>query len=139
MPPTCSAAGALFVSGLRSSPLASLVNALASSGEMLIVARAFQGLGGALVSPAALSIITTTFKEGPDRTKALGIWGGIAAGAPPFGLSSGLLTEALSWQWIFFVNVPVGIAPCSSPRCGSCPSRARRARCATSTWPARRP
>jgi EmrB/QacA subfamily drug resistance transporter len=101
----------LFVAGLAIFSLASLVNALASSGEMLIVARAFQGLGGALVSPAALSIITTTFKEGPDRTKALSVWGGIAAGGAAFGLLlGGVLTQTLSWQWNFIVNVPVGIA-----------------------------
>jgi EmrB/QacA subfamily drug resistance transporter len=101
----------LFVAGLAIFSLASLVNALASSGEMLIVARAFQGLGGALVSPAALSIITTTFKEGPDRTKALSVWGGIAAGGAAFGLLlGGVLTETLSWQWNFIVNVPVGAA-----------------------------
>jgi EmrB/QacA subfamily drug resistance transporter len=77
---------------------------------MLVAARGLQGLGGALVSPAALSIITTTFEEGPDRTKAMGVWGAIAAGGGAFGLLlGGILTEALSWEWIFFVNVPVGI------------------------------
>ncbi len=101
----------LFVAGLAIFSVASLVNALASSGEMLIVARAFQGLGGALVSPAALSIITTTFAEGPDRTKALSVWGAIAAGGAAFGLLlGGVLTQTLSWQWNFIVNVPVGAA-----------------------------
>ena len=90
---------------------ASLLNGLSTSAEMLIAARGLQGLGGALVSPAALSIITTTFAEGPERTKALGVWGAIAAGGGAFGLLlGGILTEALSWEWIFFVNVPVGIA-----------------------------
>ena len=80
---------------------------------MLIAARALQGFGAALVSPAALSIITTTFHEGPDRTKALGFWSAIAAGGAAFGLLlGGVLTELLSWEWIFFVNVPVGIAAC---------------------------
>jgi hypothetical protein len=70
-----------------------------------------QGLGGALVSPAALSIITTTFAEGEDRTKALGVWSAIAAGGGAFGLLlGGILTDLLSWEWIFFVNVPIGIA-----------------------------
>ena len=74
-------------------------------------ARALQGLGGALVSPAALSIITTTFAEGEDRTKALGVWSAIAAGGGAFGLLlGGILTDLLSWEWIFFVNVPIGIA-----------------------------
>ena len=70
-----------------------------------------QGLGAALVSPAALSIVTTTFAEGRERTKALGIWSAIAAGGGPFGLIiGGLLTETLSWRWVFFVNLPIGIA-----------------------------
>ena len=72
---------------------------------------ALQGLGGALVSPAALSIITTTFAEGEERTKALGVWSAIAAGGGAFGLLlGGILTDLLSWEWIFFVNVPIGIA-----------------------------
>ncbi|MGZ6642210.1 MAG: MFS transporter, partial [Solirubrobacteraceae bacterium] len=79
----------LFVTGVALFSAASLVNALATSGGMLIVARGFQGLGGALVSPAALSIITTTFAEGPKRTKALSVWGGIAAGGAAFGLLLG--------------------------------------------------
>jgi EmrB/QacA subfamily drug resistance transporter len=100
----------LFVIGLAVFSVASLVNALATSGEMLIIARGFQGLGGALVSPAALSIITTTFDEGPDRTKALSVWGGIAAGGAAFGLLlGGILTETLSWRWNFLINVPIGI------------------------------
>src|SRR3954451_1647396 len=90
---------------------ASLLNGLATSAEMLIIGRVLQGLGGALVSPAALSIITTTFAEGPDRNKALGVWSAIAAGGAAIGLlMGGILTDLLSWQWCFFVNVPVGIA-----------------------------
>lgn len=101
----------LFVAGLAIFSVASLVNALATTGEMLIVARGFQGLGGALVSPAALSIITTTFDEGPERTKALSVWGGIAAGGAAFGLLlGGILTELFSWEWNFLINVPIGIA-----------------------------
>lgn len=100
----------LFITGLMVFSVASLVNALATSGEMLIIARGFQGLGGALVSPAALAIVTTTFAEGPERTKALSVWGGIAAGGAAFGLLlGGALTQALSWEWNFIVNVPVGI------------------------------
>ena len=100
----------LFVLGVAVFSIASLVNALAQSGEMLIVARGFQGLGGALVSPAALAIVTTSFAEGPDRTKALSIWSGIAAGGAAFGLLlGGLLTQTLSWRWNFLVNVPVGV------------------------------
>src|SRR3954452_7334747 len=101
----------LFLAGVALFTFASLLNGLSQSGEMLIFARALQGLGAALVSPAALSIITTTFADGPERAKALGVWGGIAAGGGAVGLLlGGALTQALSWEWIFFVNVPVGIA-----------------------------
>src|SRR5215218_569557 len=90
-----------------------LLDGLSQSGGMLIAARALQGLGAALVSPAALSIITTTFAEGEERAKALGVWSAIAAGGAAFGLLlGGILTDLLSWEWIFFVNVPIGIAAC---------------------------
>ena len=101
----------IFLAGVALFSFASLLCGLSPSSEMLIAARALQGLGAALVSPAALSIITTTFAEGPDRTKALGVWSAIAAGGAAFGLLlGGILVELLSWEWIFFVNVPVGIA-----------------------------
>jgi EmrB/QacA subfamily drug resistance transporter len=100
----------LFLAGTALFTFASLLNGLATSGEMLVVSRALQGLGGALVSPAALSIITTTFAEGEERTKAMGVWGAIAAGGGAVGLLlGGVLTEALSWEWVFFVNVPIGL------------------------------
>jgi MFS family permease len=77
---------------------------------MLIGSRALQGLGAAFISPAALSIISTTFEEGAERARALGVWAAIAIGGAAFGLVlGGLLTQLLSWPWIFFVNVPVGI------------------------------
>jgi EmrB/QacA subfamily drug resistance transporter len=101
----------LFIAGVTVFTGASLLNGLASSEEMLISARALQGLGGALMSPAALAVITTTFAEGSERTKALSIWAGIASGGSAVGLLlGGILTEALSWEWIFFINVPIGIA-----------------------------
>src|SRR3954462_3262860 len=101
----------LFVAGVAVFSGASLITGLASSSEMLIIGRGLQGLGGAMVPPAALSIITTTFAEGPDRNKALGVWSAIAAGGAAIGLlMGGILTDLLSWQWCFFVNVPVGIA-----------------------------
>ena len=101
----------LFLSGLAVFTFASLLNGLAHSSEMLIAARALQGLGAALVSPAALSIITTTFADGPERTRALGVWGAIAASGSAVGLLlGGVLTETLSWEWIFFVNLPIGLA-----------------------------
>ncbi len=101
----------LFLAGITVFTLASLLDGLARSSEMLILARGLQGLGGALVSPAALSVIMTTFSDGPDRAKALGVWGAIASGGSAFGLLlGGVLTEQLSWPWIFFVNVPIGLA-----------------------------
>ena len=101
----------LFIAGVVVFSVASLLNGLASSEEMLIAARGLQGLGGALLSPAALAVITTTFAEGADRTKALSIWAAIASGGGAVGLLlGGVLTEALSWEWIFFVNVPIGVA-----------------------------
>ena len=101
----------LFLAGLALFSTASLLCGLATDSTTLIIARALQGLGAALLSPAALSIITTTFAEGPERTKALGVWGAIAGGGGAFGLLlGGALTESLSWEWIFFVNVPIGIA-----------------------------
>ena len=101
----------LFLIGIVIFSVASLLNGLAQSGGWLIAARALQGLGAALVSPAALSIITTTFAEGEERAKALGVWSAIAAGGAAFGLLlGGILTDLLSWEWIFFVNVPIGIA-----------------------------
>jgi EmrB/QacA subfamily drug resistance transporter len=90
--------------------VASLLNGLAVNEGMLIATRALQGLGAAFVSPAALSIISTTFSEGKDRARALGVWAAIAIGGAAVGLIlGGLLTQLLSWPWIFFVNVPVGI------------------------------
>jgi EmrB/QacA subfamily drug resistance transporter len=101
----------LFLAGLVIFTGASLLNGLANSSEFLILARGLQGLGAALVSPAALSIVTTTFREGEERTKAMGVWSAIAAGGGAVGLLvGGILTDLFSWPWIFFVNVPIGIA-----------------------------
>src|SRR3954470_19433925 len=101
----------LFVAGVALFSAASLFNGLAQSSSMLIAGRALQGLGGALVSPAALSIIMTSFPGTQERTKALGVWSAIAAGGAAAGLLlGGVLTDLLSWEWIFFVNVPVGVA-----------------------------
>jgi len=100
----------LFLIGLVIFTSASLLDGLANSEGMLIGARALQGLGAALVSPAALSIISTTFAEGKERARALGVWAAIAIGGSAVGLIlGGVLTELFSWPWIFFVNVPVGI------------------------------
>jgi EmrB/QacA subfamily drug resistance transporter len=101
----------LFVAGVILFTGASLLNGLAQSSGMLIAGRALQGLGGALVSPAALAIITTTFTDGEERTKALGVWSAIAASGAAVGLlMGGILTDLENWRWVFFVNVPVGVA-----------------------------
>jgi EmrB/QacA subfamily drug resistance transporter len=101
----------LFLIGLVIFTGASLLDGLANSEGLLIGARSLQGLGAALISPAALSIIATTFKEGSERAKALGVWAAIAIGGSAVGLVlGGVLTQYFSWPWIFFVNVPVGIA-----------------------------
>jgi EmrB/QacA subfamily drug resistance transporter len=100
----------IFLVGLVIFTAASLLDGLSTSEGMLIGARALQGLGAALVSPAALSIISTTFAEGRERARALGVWAAIAIGGSAVGLVlGGFLTQYFSWQWIFFVNVPVGI------------------------------
>jgi EmrB/QacA subfamily drug resistance transporter len=101
----------MFMIGLVLFSLASFAGGIAQSEPWLIAARAVQGLGAAIVSPAALSIITTTFAEGPERNRALGIWGAVAgAGGAAGVLLGGILTSGLSWRWVLFVNVPIGIA-----------------------------
>jgi EmrB/QacA subfamily drug resistance transporter len=101
----------MFMYGLVLFSLASFAGGIAQSEPWLIAARAVQGLGAAIVSPAALSIITTTFAEGPERNRALGIWGAVAgAGGAAGVLLGGILTSGLSWRWVLFVNVPIGIA-----------------------------
>jgi EmrB/QacA subfamily drug resistance transporter len=100
----------MFMLGLVLFSIASLAGGLAQSEGWLIAARAVQGLGAAIVSPAALSIITTTFSEGAERNRALGIWGAVAgAGGAAGVLLGGILTSGLSWRWVLFVNVPIGI------------------------------
>jgi EmrB/QacA subfamily drug resistance transporter len=100
----------LFLIGLVIFTVASLLNGLAVNSEMLIGSRALQGLGAALISPAALSIISTTFSEGVERARALGVWAAIAIGGSAVGLIlGGVLTQSFSWPWIFYVNVPVGV------------------------------
>src|SRR5947208_4448159 len=101
----------MFVTGLVLFIAASMLGGFSQSGGMLIAARLIQGFAGALVSPAALSLLTTTFKEGPERNRALGIWSAIAAGGASAGLIlGGLLTQGLSWRFTLFVNVPLGLA-----------------------------
>jgi EmrB/QacA subfamily drug resistance transporter len=99
----------LFVAGIGLFTLASLLCGVSQSQGMLLFARGLQGLGGALVSPAALSIILTTFAEGSERNRALAVWGAIAGAGGAVGLLlGGAIVEALSWRWVFFINVPIG-------------------------------
>src|SRR5437868_6675376 len=101
----------LFVAGIAVFSGASLICGISQSEGMLLVARGLQGLGGAMVSPAALSIILTTFAEGSERNRALAVWGAIAGAGGAVGLLlGGAIVEVLSWRWVFFVNVPIGAA-----------------------------
>ncbi|HEY3725736.1 MAG TPA: MFS transporter [Solirubrobacteraceae bacterium] len=100
----------VFVSGLALFALASLAGGLADSQGVLIAARAIQGLGGAVIAPASLSILTTTFAEGAARNRAVGIWGAMGgAGGAAGVLLGGVLTDLLGWRWILFINVPIGL------------------------------
>jgi MFS family permease len=100
----------VFVAGLLLFAAASLAGGLSTSQGMLTAARAVQGLGGAVVAPATLAIITTTFDEGYERNRALGYWGAMGAVGGSTGvLLGGVLTQLLGWQWILFINVPVGV------------------------------
>ena len=101
----------VFMFGLVLFALASLVGGFAESEGMLIGARAVQGLGAAILSPSALSIVTTTFTDGAERNKALGVWGAVAGSGGAAGvLLGGVLTDGLGWEWVLWVNVPIGIA-----------------------------
>jgi EmrB/QacA subfamily drug resistance transporter len=101
----------MFMYGLVLFSLASLLGGFAQSDIWLVVARGAQGLGAAIVSPAALSIITNTFAEGAERNKALGVWGAVAGSGGAAGvLLGGILTEYAGWEWVLFVNTPIGIA-----------------------------
>jgi EmrB/QacA subfamily drug resistance transporter len=108
----------VFMAGLMLVAVASLAAGFAATEGQLIVARAAQGLGAAIISPAALSIVTTTFKDGAERNKALGVWGAVAGSGGAAGvLLGGVLTEWLGWEWVLWVNVPVSlIAFALSPR-----------------------
>jgi EmrB/QacA subfamily drug resistance transporter len=100
----------VFAGGLALFALASLAGGLAQSELGLVLARGAQGLGGAIVAPATLSVLTTTFTEGYERNRALGLWGAMGAvGGASGALLGGILTEALNWRWILFINLPIGL------------------------------
>src|SRR3954467_1580478 len=108
----------LFMGGLVLFSLASLAGGLAQSDTWLIAARAVQGLGAAVISPAALSLVTTMFAEGAERNRALGVWGAVAGSGGAAGvLLGGILTQYAGWEWVLFVNVPIGLlAAALAPR-----------------------
>jgi EmrB/QacA subfamily drug resistance transporter len=100
----------VFMAGLLVVALASLLAGFAANEGQLIAARAAQGLGAAIISPSALSIVTTLFRDGVERNKALGVWGAVAGSAGAVGvLLGGILTEGLGWEWVLWVNVPVSL------------------------------
>ena len=100
----------VFMAGLLLVAVASLAAGFAATEGQLIAARAAQGLGAAIISPAALSIVTTTFSDGAERNKALGVWGAVAGSGGAAGvLLGGILTDGLGWEWVLWVNVPVGL------------------------------
>jgi EmrB/QacA subfamily drug resistance transporter len=101
----------ILQAGLILFALASLTAGLSQDVVLLVIARGLQGLGAAFIAPAALSLLANTFPEGPARTRALGVWGGVSGVASVFGVMlGGLLTEGPGWRWIFFINVPIGLA-----------------------------
>ena len=101
----------VFIAGIILFSVASLLGGFATTQEWLLAARAVQGVGGAIIAPTALSLITTNFPEGPPRNRAMGVYAAMSIGGAAVGLiAGGLLTTYLSWRWVLFVNVPIGVA-----------------------------
>jgi len=101
---------AIFIAGLLLFSAASLFGGFANSEAWLLASRAVQGVGGAMIAPTALALITTTFPQGPQRNRAFGVYAAMSGGGAAVGLvAGGLLTTYLSWRWVFFVNVPIGV------------------------------
>src|SRR5580698_1402933 len=100
----------VFIAGIILFSVASLAGGFANSEAFLLAARAVQGVGGAIVAPTALALVTTTFPEGPPRNRAMGVYAAMSIGGAAVGLlAGGLLTTYLSWRWVLFVNVPIGV------------------------------
>src|SRR6185312_7751069 len=100
----------VFIFGLLLFSAASLFGGFATSQAWLLTARAIQGVGGAIIAPTALALITTNFPEGQERNRAFGVYAAMSGGGSAAGLLlGGILTTYLSWRWVFFVNVPIGI------------------------------
>jgi EmrB/QacA subfamily drug resistance transporter len=100
----------VFIFGVLLFVFASLLGGLSQEGWQLLAARSLQGVGGAIASPTALSLITTTFREGPERNRAFGVFAAVSAGGSAIGLlAGGLLVEWLDWRWVLFVNIPIGL------------------------------
>lgn len=128
----------VFMFGVALFAFASLLGGLAQDAWQLLAARAVQGVGGAIASPTALSLITTTFREGPARNRAFGVFAAVSAGGSAIGLLlGGILVEWLDWRWIFFVNVPIGLliifltpassrSPCRAPATSTSSARSPR-------------
>ncbi len=118
----------VFVLGVALFSLASLVGGFAQSEAWLVAARAAQGVGGAVLAPATLSLLTTTYTEPAARGRALGVWGAVAgAGGAMGGLVGGVLTDLLDWRWVLFVNVPIGVVLVAAAAYALPPSRGRAA------------
>jgi EmrB/QacA subfamily drug resistance transporter len=100
----------VLITGIALFILASLLGGFAQESWQLLAARVLQGVGGAIASPTALALVTTTFKEGPERNRAFGVFAAVSVGGSAIGLlAGGMLTEWLDWRWVFFVNVPIGV------------------------------
>ena len=126
------------MAGIALFTLASLMGGLAQSATWLLMARAVQGMGAAIAAPSTLALLQISFREGPERARAIGAYSAVAGGGGSVGLVlGGMLTSWVSWRWGLFINVPIGVvlvflAP-------ALPARERTAATAISTWPARPP